>query len=111
MKNRSIFLLVTILLILITFSLHNILLLLGEKQCWSLSGLKGLTWEDRYCLQPQPGMGLILVLQANRCLLFWPYYRTRFILVEVLKSVMPLNIEKAEQFPFICTIVSGKFLV
>ena len=32
-----------ILLILITFSVDNVLILLGDYWCWSLLGLKGLT--------------------------------------------------------------------
>ena len=107
-KNRSIFLLVTILLILITFSLYNVLLLLGEKQCWSLSGLKGLTLEDRYCLQPQLGMGAGLT--GESLFTFLAILRHAFNSGRAVK-MMPLNIEKAEQFQFICTVVSGKFLV
>lgn len=96
----------TILLILITFSLHNLLVLLGEKQCWSLSGLKGLTWEDRYGLQPQLGMGTGLTGES--------LFTFLAILPHAFHSgqaMMLLNIEKAEQFQFICAIVSGKFLV
>lgn len=98
----------TILLILITFSLHNILLLLGEKQCWSLSGLKGLTWEDRYCLQPQLGMGAGLT--GESLFTFLAILPHAFHSGQAMK-MMPLNIEKAEQFQFISAKVSGKFLV
>ena len=36
---------------------------------------------DRYCLQPQLGMGAGLT--GESLLLFWPYYRKRFILVKL----------------------------
>ena len=42
LKDQSIFSLVIILLILITFSLANVWISLGESWCWSLLGLKGL---------------------------------------------------------------------
>ena len=38
LKDQSIFLKVTILVILITFSLHNVLIVWGENWCWSLLG-------------------------------------------------------------------------
>ena len=41
-KDQSIFALVIILLILITFSFDNLWILLGENWCWSPLGLKGL---------------------------------------------------------------------
>ena len=41
-KDRRIFSLVVIWLILITISLDNVWILLGENWCWSLLGLKGL---------------------------------------------------------------------
>ena len=41
-KDQGIFSFVIILLILITSSLHNVWVLLGESCCWSLLALKGL---------------------------------------------------------------------
>ena len=42
MKDPGIFSLVIILLSLITLSLENVRIMLGEILCWSLLGLKGL---------------------------------------------------------------------
>ena len=42
-KDQGIFPLVIILLILITLSLDNVWILLGENCCWSLLALKGLS--------------------------------------------------------------------
>ena len=42
MKDQGIFSLVIILLILITLSLENVWIMLGEIFCWSLLELKGL---------------------------------------------------------------------
>ena len=44
LTDQSIFSFVIILLTLITISLGNIWILLGENWCWSLLGLKGLKW-------------------------------------------------------------------
>ena len=41
MKDQGIFSLLIVLLILITFSLENVRMMLGEIFCWSLLGLKG----------------------------------------------------------------------
>ena len=43
MADQSILPLVINLVILITFTLDELLMLLGENQCWSLLGPKGLT--------------------------------------------------------------------
>ena len=42
-KDKSIFSMVIILLILITLSLDSVWILLGENFCWSLLALKGLS--------------------------------------------------------------------
>ena len=44
MKDHSIFPLVIILLILITLTLDNVWILLGENSFWSLLALKGLSY-------------------------------------------------------------------
>ena len=36
------------LVILVTFTLDDLLMLLGENRCWSLLGPKGLKWEQKY---------------------------------------------------------------
>ena len=42
MKDQGIFFLVIILSVLLTLSLENVWIMLGENWCWSLLGLKGL---------------------------------------------------------------------
>ena len=48
MKDQGIFSLVIILLSLITLSLENVWIMLGENWCWSLLGLKGLIQKPYY---------------------------------------------------------------
>ena len=45
-KDKSIFSMVIILLILITLSLDSVWILLGENFCWSLLALKGLSAKE-----------------------------------------------------------------
>ena len=52
MNDKGIFSLVVILLSLITLSLENVWIMLGEILCWSLLGVKGL--RENYYARTQP---------------------------------------------------------
>ena len=47
MKDQGIFSLLIVLLILITLSLENVWMMLGEILCWSLLGLNGLRGPEK----------------------------------------------------------------